>query len=37
MLMGSRKFRKGDGIVKQGRGWSSKWKFWKVSFTAASA
>jgi hypothetical protein len=29
--------RKDEGIVKRNRAWNTKWKFWKVSFTTASA
>jgi hypothetical protein len=37
MFVGPKGLRKEEGIVKQGKGWSSKWKFWKVSLTTASA
>ncbi|KIM91526.1 hypothetical protein PILCRDRAFT_691 [Piloderma croceum F 1598] len=37
MLLTPRRLRSEPGIVKQGNGWNSKWKFWKVSFTAAAS
>lgn len=37
MFMGPKKSKMEDGIVKPSKGWNSKWKFWKVSITTASA
>jgi len=34
---GPKSLRKEEGIVKQDKGWNSKWKFWKASLTTASA
>lgn len=37
VLLGPKRLAGEQGIVKQGKGWNTKWKFWKVSFTTASA
>lgn len=37
VFIGPKKLSKREGAVKQGKTWSSKWKFWKVSLTTASA